>query len=144
MAGCCVLWRVRVACVCGSASPTQFCPPLTRAGLQAQRAGRRLPPSLPARPPWEVRLRLMLVQPPWEVPLPLLPLPLVAWRTGIALPLRWVPSPVGLLPALSLRLLLPLLPWLWAGVQRRLRQLPHPAPVGVPLRPVLALADHLG
>ena len=48
------------------------------------------------------------------------------------LPLRWLPSPVGLLPALSLRLLLPILPWLWA------------VPVGAPLRPVLALADRLG
>ena len=114
-----MLWRVRVACSCGSASPTQLCSLSLRVGLPAQRV-RRLPLSLPLplRPLWEVRPLLRRV-PQWWVSLLqlllLLLLLLLLEHWGEALPLRW-----------------------------RLPRLPYPAPVGAPLRPELAVAERLG
>ena len=118
--------------MCGSASPTQFCPPLLRAEQPPLLP--LLPLQLPLPSPWEVRQLPLLVQPLWPLPL-------------LLLPLRRVPSPVRLRLVLLLRLLLPLLPWFWGMLLPRLGRLPRllwPAPLGAPLRPELASADRLG
>lgn len=98
MAGCCVPWRLRVACMCGSASPTQFCPPLLRVELPPLLP--LLPLQLPLPSLWEMRQLPLLVQPLCPLPL-LLSLLLLPWFWGMLLlrlgrlpRLLW-PAPLG-------------------------------------------------